>query len=310
MKYNHLSVYFDEERIYTTLLSRASKGIEVIDVNVTEHPYSFMNIDEDANELAKSELHQILDEYEPTEIQRISISLPTDNILISQFPTHPNISDEELKNLVNFEIKNSYPQFSYEDFNSNVYQIKPTDSKYMLLAVIISKKDLELCKDMLARTNKPIDNIEISQFNAHNAYIYNYPDKNWKRVAFFNLSSNFIDFTILDGNELLHYSIIATSTEPEIGLILDEALMNASTRYKVDIDAVFLFGSKLNIFILEETKKLLSLKSIECNRLNAFRMMESRLSTRKKEYCSRMAHVFSPCIGGYFQSLHKKFKFY
>ncbi len=310
MKNHHLSVYFDEERIYIALLKKGIKGIELIDIDVTDHPFSFIDIDYKSNLLAKSELNQILSEFEKYEINRVSITLPTDNILISQFPAHPNISEEELKSLVDFEIKNSYPQFTYDDFNSNVYLIKPTDSKYKLLAVIISKKDLEICKDLISKLNTPVDNIEISQFNAHNSYIYNYPDKNWEVIAFFNISGNFIDFTILFEKELLHYSIIATSTDPEISFILDEAIMNSTLKYNVKIESIFLFGSKLNKYIFDESKKLFSAKSIDCNRLNAFRMIETKLDARKREYCSRMAHIFPPCIGGFFQSLHKKFKFY
>ncbi len=309
MKY-HLTAYFNEERIYFALLEKGQKGFKAIDVNSTHHPFSFMNIEEPSNSDAKREIEEILSEYEPSEIEKISVALPTDNIFITQFPAHPDISVEELKNLVNFEIKNSYPQFSYDDFNSNVYELVPHNSKYMMIAVIISKKDLEQCSELLSILNKPINNIEISQFNAHNAYIYNYPDKHWNTVAFFNIGSSFIDFSIMLNKELFYYSIIATSSESTISQIIYDALNNAQIKYQIVIDAVNLFGSNLNKQIFEETRNLLMKTYTDCQRLNAFRMMESNLSNRKRDYCSRVAHIFPACIGGIFPSIHKKFKLY
>jgi hypothetical protein len=305
-----LSVYFAEDRIYLVLAKPSDKGLILNWAGSTEHHVDFPNINDEPSILAAQELEAILTGLNMNEIGRVSVTLPADVALITQFPGKVDISMEHLQKMVDLEIRQAYPLFNYEDFSSSVHKLSPkNDGSQMMLAVILAKQDFENARKLMATLNKPISNIEINQINSHSAFLYNYPEKGWQTVGLMSVQKNFIDFSVLKAGVPSYYSLISHSGR-NIGEILNNEIEKISSIQSGKIDTLFFFGSGLNKELFDELSNAADELGLSNGRLNAFRMMKSDLDERQREYCSRTSHIFPGCIGGCIPSYHERIKLY
>lgn len=306
-----LSVYFNRDRTYITFVVPDKKGLKLEYINSTINPIQIDNLNTQNSINGIEELNDILKEL-PVDLKtRIAITLPGDLALISQFPGDPSTKVADLKKLVNLEIRQLYPQFSFEDFTSNVFPMAPKlDGKHMFIAVIIPKTDLVTCRNLLGQLRMPIDSIEISQMNVHNAYIYNYPEYADLNVAFFGVQKDFIDVSVITKRKLVYYNLIAFNELSSLSDLIEKEFDKITGQYVSTIDAAYMFGENLTKSNYMEVWEIAMLSGIEVHKLNSFRMMITEMTKRKREYCARVAHLFPPCIGGCIPPYHTRVKFY
>jgi hypothetical protein len=305
-----LSVYFAEDRVYMLLAKPSDKGLILNWVGSTDNHIDFPNINDEPSILAARELEGFLTEMNVDEIGRISVTLPADVALITQFPGKDDITSEHLNKMVDLEIRQAYPQFNYDDFTSNIYKLSPkNDGNQMMLAVILAKQDFENTRKLLSALNKPVSNIEISQINSHSAFLYNYPERAWQTVGLMSIQRNFIDFSILKAGVPAYYSLIGHAGR-DIGEILRNEIEKINSNKLGKLDTLFFFGSGLNKAIFDELSDAADEIGLSNGRLNAFRMMKGELDDRQKEYCSRTSHIFPACVGGCIPPYHEKIIIY
>lgn len=306
-----LSISINEDRIYMAVFQPSAKGLSLELLKMTNSGLEFPNIGLEMLEEINQLLTDIISVTGMDNIGRISLTLPADTALISQFPGKPDISPDELRNLVNLEIRQVYPQFSFDDFTSNVYHlVGRLDNVHMMLAIIIQKQDLATVKNAINILQRPISHIEISQINAHSAFIFNYPEEISKTVALIGIQKNFIDFSLLKSGRPLYYGLMSYSKKDEISEKISAEYIKAKVKYTEKLDSAYVFGSSLNKDLFMSIWESSLETGIECRRLNAFRMVFPDVDSRTKEYCQRLSHVFPGCVGGALPAYHERYKFY
>jgi hypothetical protein len=305
-----LSVYFSSERTYLAVTESTAKGLSLVYLNATETPVDLEVADDKNLEIAAQEMNALVHEL-GDDIERLSITLPSDNVLVTQFPYKPNMAAEDVKKLVEIEIKHAYPQFNYNDFISSVIHFAPRlDGKQMAMAEIIPKQSFISCRQLLQKVNLPISNIETSQLNAHTAFLYNYPEQAATVTAIIGVSKNFVDISVIKDKTPLYYSLAALKDPKDIGKVVEAELDKILTDYVTFVDCAYLYGEGLTKEMVDIVTSTLLGLVMEVGRLNAFRMFSSNLDARHREYCTRTAQIFPPCIGGCLPAYHQKVKLY
>ncbi len=305
-----LSIYFNTDRTYLTLVREGPKGLALEYINSTENPILLENPDSDTSILGFRELDKYLKDIK-SNVNRVAVTLPSENVLVTQFTSESEEELDELTKIVDKEIRNIYPQFTYQNFTSSIVPLgfEPNGLRNMM-AIIISKQDFESCKKFLQNYNLAVDIVEISQLNAHSAFIYNYPEHLTKNVAIVGIQNQFIDLSIIKNTQPSYYNLLNFQNKEEIPFVCDNELGIIQNKFDILVEEIFLFGIGLNKQILNETDELLRKKDIKVSRMNAFRMMSTFLSNREREYCQRTAHLYPPCIGACINPYHKRYKIY
>ena len=303
-----LSVFFNIDRTYITMVERTPMGLKLVYVNSTSTPVNIEHIAEESFQTASNEVQTILKEIQ-SPVSRVTCTIPAESVLVSLFPGRTGITNKELLQLVNLEIRQAYPQFELDNFSSTIIPLAPKkDKKQMIMAVILLKQDFEVYKKILSPLGMAVDNIEISQMNAHSAFIYNYPEHADKNIALVGIQNKFADISILTNKSPQYYSLASLSEINKFGGLIEKEFDKLTTEYIQSLDGIFFFGTGLTNEHIEIARDTLGKKVNLIGRLNAFRMMKASLSQREREYCSRVSHIFPPCIGGCFPAYHERFK--
>jgi hypothetical protein len=305
-----LSVFFNTDRVYLMVCEPTDSGLNLVYVNSTDHPIDLENIDSGVSAIGKKELLALLNTI-TLDIKKISVTLSADSVLVSHLPGKKNITKDEIKQLIALEIRQAYPMFSFEDFTSSVV---PTEAdskgKSLLIAIIIQKQLMKNCQELLQSLNAPIEKFEISQINAHQAFIYNYPEYMGLNIAFLGVQNQFVDISVANGNSLYHYNLVSLPNKESFGDICAKEVSKLIGNQAPSIDLAVFFGSGLTKQMLDNAK--ISLKNIvmEVDRLNAFRMVKATINDRQRAYCSRTSHIFPPSIGAFISYVENKINLY
>jgi hypothetical protein len=303
-----LSIFFSADHTYLTIVEDEPKGLKLKYIKSTSQKINLLNPSEESSISGKTELDEILSKL-PYPVEQLVVTIPAENVLVSKFPGQEDISMNNLRKLVELEIKQNFPQFNYSDFSSTVVPLSPgLDGKQMMMGIIISKDVLASCTTLLKKLELPIKHIEISQLNTHSAYIYNYPEQADKTVAFFGIKNRFIDISVIQNKKPFYYNLVSYKDSKKICDICQNEFKLILSEYVKSVDLACFFGYGLNSDIFSEAKIKLADSGTSILRLNAFRMMSSDISNREKEYCSRTAHIYPPCIGGCIPFYHERIK--
>lgn len=306
-----LSIFFNEDRAYLAFVEPGLKGLSLKYIGTSSGYVNFQDCIAGGNSDLIDAVRQLLDNVEMDDSVRVCVTLPADAALISQFPGKKDMPVEDLTMLVNLEIRQLYPQFNYEDFTSNIYQLgRQVNGNDMMMAVIIAKQDYENCVKILSTIGHAIDNIEISQVNSHNAFMYNYPEHYSDNIALLGIQSHFLDLSIINSGDILYYNLFSYPDPDEILNICMREFNKFNNLGTGRLNAAYLFGAGLNKGLFQKISSNLVDLDIEIKRLNAFRLFSTTLGDREKEYCARISHILPPCIGAFLPSYHERIKLY
>lgn len=305
-----LSIFFNIDRTYLSVTEPTTKGLSLSYVNSTLNYIDLENLDDNGSLKGIEELDLILSNLDFT-IDKIDVTIPAESVLVTQFPGRTGMSEIELRELIALEIRQAYPQFNPNDFSSNLIPMGDRlDGQSMMLAVIIPFEIVKSVHKILGKYDIPINNIEISQLNAHNSYLYNYPENIYKTTAIVGVQNNFIDLSIIKNMKPIYYDLISFTDKNQIGILLLEEFDILNTSVANDIEDIFFFGTGLTNDVLTVAEQTFEGTGINHKRLNAFRMVITKLTEREIEYCSRTMHIYPPCIGGSFKAYHDRIKLY
>ncbi|MCX6148577.1 MAG: hypothetical protein NTW25_15190 [Candidatus Kapabacteria bacterium] len=303
-----LSVFFNIDRTYVTITEPNEKGIELLYLNSTDTNIDLENLDDDFAQVGIEDLEALLKPIE-IEVDRICVTIPAESVLVSQFPGRPGMEESELRKLVSLEIRNAYPTFNPDDFTSNVIPLaQRQDGQSLMLAVIMPKQIIMSCIDILKVYDLPIENIEISQLNAHSAFLYNYPEMMDKNVIIIGVQDQFMDVSVISAGKPIYYDLVSLGDKSEIGNVFEAEYEKLTKTAIQNIDCAYFFGTGLTRDMYISVWETSMLLGIGIGRLNAFRMITTKLDSRDREYCSRTMHIYPPCIGSSFPAYHEKIK--
>jgi hypothetical protein len=304
-----LSFFFNIDRTYITGISSSSAGFSLDYIDSTIDQINFEKLDSEESRNGIAQLNKFINEMEfkPT---RITATLPAETVFVTKFPGRKDFTPDEFRKLVALEIRNAYPQFNFEDFDISLIPFKESkDKKQMMLAVIVQQSDYTIINEILEPIGIEISKFEISQFNAHSSFIFNYPEMKSKNVAILGIQGQFVDLSVIRGNELIYYNLSSIDSPDRVGEVFEREYNKIIQSYTDSIDACYFFGSGLNKNIslaLWETSMMLGI--YEAKRLNPFRMLKTNLDSRHREYCSRTFHIYPACVGGTMPPWHEVIK--
>ncbi|MGA2296494.1 MAG: hypothetical protein ABSG15_02995 [FCB group bacterium] len=303
-----LSIYFASDKTYLTVLEPTKKGLSLVYVNSTFNPVNLEKEDELFSQPGVIELLNLFEEL-PENISQLTLTLPAENVAVTQFPGMTDMSIDDMKKLVELEIRQTLPQFNFDVFLATTIPLMPKlDEQKMILAIILSKQSFKSCNLIAEKLGLPVLNIEISQMNAHSAFLYNYPEHFDKAIALMGFQGKFVDISVIKEGKPYYYNLIGFTDIEFITHILQKEINKILSEYISTVDYAYLFGAGLTKEILSLAGNSLSGFVNETKKLNAFRMLTTTLSERERKYCSRTAHIYPPCIGGSMVSYHERFK--
>lgn len=306
MKRN-LSISFGTDRTYVALIEKQPQGLLLKFAGITSKAVDLENFDSPLNKVALEELIQLIKKIEQ-QFDFVNISIPVETTLVSKFQSRPNISIDEAMSVVNIEIRQTYPQYNPNEFPTYLFQLSTVKNSPFYLAVIIPKKIYQNIKKITSAFNRLAEKIEISQFNAHYALLYNYPELLDENLAIFNIQENFIDFSSIKGRNLLSYDLLRFPEKKEIPIIIKDSIISKGFEFGIRFDSVFLFGEGLDRSLLNDISSVVSSEVNQVKRLNAFRLFRSETDIENREFCASTAHLFPPCVGASLPSYHDKIK--
>jgi hypothetical protein len=178
----------------------------------------------------------------------------------------------------------------------------------MMMGIIIPAFDYNACAKILKPVTKYIDKIEVSQFNAHSAFLYNYPEKAKNTVVLVGIQSNFVDISLVKNGKPVYYNLARLDSPDQIGELCENEFNKLTEEYVDVIHNSMFFGSALTKDMLIQTWEISMMLGIESEKLNAFRMTTTQLDERRREYCSRVSHIFAPCVGACVPAYHERYK--
>ena len=285
-----LSLYFGNERTYISKVEPGQKGLELTDIGVIAETVKSDTDSMDALTRLESFLPQMADGAVSA-----TIAVPVDNIFVHQFPALDTSDTKQLRRMLEFEIKNAYPQHSFDDFTSAVYPMCPRlDGTAMMVAIMMEKKYLMACEFILTMTGIPLKNIQASHFAANGALLYNYPDAHNSICLLIGMQENYCDVSVLKNGELAYYNLLVIPSPESFPEVCEKEIEKLLSGYVPFIDMCFCYGPALQSTILEAARAAVS---VPMQRLNPFRMMTSRLQADEREFCAKAAHLFVPAIG-------------
>jgi hypothetical protein len=301
-----ISVFFNIDRVYLTLVETSDKGVSLEYINSTDYPVDINNPKSGNSPLAVEQLRKIFSEF-GTQPDRVTVTLPAEVILVNKFPGNESLTEEQIKKLVSLELKQNYPQVNFEEFKIYVVPLTPgEDGKEFMLAVIVQRDDFMQIEQILSPIGIDITHFDISQLNAHSAFIFNYPEYINSTVAIAGIQGQFMDFSVIKKGEPLYYNLALLQEPENAGEVFESQFNNVVPDIASKIDASFFFGAGLTKTISDSlTKSSRQLGIEESKRLNGFRKLRTNLNDRVKDYCSRVFHIYPPCIGGSLPNKHK-----
>lgn len=304
-----ISIFFNTDRTYVTLVEKHKDGLELIYLNSTESRIDLENPDSDESVLGAQELEIMLDDLKTSGYSRVTLTMPAESVLVSKIPGGDSMKETDIKKLVNFEIRQNFPQFSFEDFTISVTPFATNnDGKQKMLCVIVPNDVLQVATNLIKTLSHKVDHIEISQLNAHSALLYNYPELIDKNVALVSVQNQFIDISLSKSATPSYYNLASFSSPEQIGEVIENEFQKILSECADTIDAAFFFGNRLNKDIMMSCWETSMMLGIEAKRLNPFRMMRTELESREREYCSRSFQLYPACVGGSLPPYHKRIK--
>ncbi|MEJ5286535.1 MAG: hypothetical protein CH6_2055 [Candidatus Kapaibacterium sp.] len=303
-----LSIGFSPERIYLALLEKTQIGLKLNNLATTSSTLDIENLDNPINNDCLEEFFEIVKGFQNA--NSITVSIPMEYVILTQFPGRPNITNDEIMSVINMEIRQNYPQFNPEEFPTFLFELVPRKNHSYFLAAIIPKIIFQNLKTISNRLNKIVERIEINQISSHNAFLYNYPEEKSNLAALCNISDKFIDFSVIKGSDFFFYNLIKYNTFDEIPELIDKTVSKVNSEFQIQINSIYLFGTHCNKPTLDLLVNKYGKKYNSIKRLNPFRMVTSELEAIDKQICSRIAHHFAPCVGAVLPEIHKRIKIY
>lgn len=305
-----ISIFFNTDKTYLTYVEKQKDGLELLYLNSTESRIDLEYADSDESVAGMQELSAMIDDI-GKEFDRVTLTLPAESVFVSKIPGSADLSPKDLKKLVNFEIRQTFPQFSFEDFTTTVTPLAPTlDGKVMILCVIVPNDILQAATNIISSLNHRINSIEISQLSAHSAFRYNYPELADKNIVLASIQNQFIDISLSKNGVPAYYALASFSSNDQIGEVVEREFQKILSESAETLDGAFFFGNNLNKDIFMACWETSMIVGIEAKRLNPFRMMRSPLGRREREYCARTFQIYPPCVGGSLPSYHHRIKLY
>lgn len=299
---NALTVFFGNDKVYSGVFERNTKGISLIDVSSTLDPIILEDIESDTSKKAINQLTRNLTALD-TKVEELNVILTNENAFWTVLPGNLEMDKSNLRQLLEIEVRNNFKSFSIEEFKFHIYPYgaKDDDESEMILVIFIKKKIIENCKKALLITGLEINYITTSQISSQNTIEYNYPDTSHLYDLLVNVEEDFCDISLSAGNITFFYDLLNIKDKTELTVQITKEVSKLKSK-GLSPSNILVIGSKLDKEFLTMMNNEID---IETKRLNSFRLVRAELDQRLRDYCIRTSHLYAPVVGGVLNSYDK-----
>lgn len=300
-----VSIFFDVERIYVVVLEQEQgMPVNLSAMYVCEHPLLLhTSVDTLYQSPALKQLEEIFGEIQKRFRMvhfsvHIAVAMDFLHAHLIPLPEDGIIPGEE-QEFLQFEFSQYFEATSVPQFFAYIFPLYADDSESMALVVFFHHAVRHIGRYLagLLGAGEPV--INVAQMSAFNVIATQYPESHVPTVAMVNLQHEFVDISVIHHQQLFDTITFSNETHSLLSRCR-EYFAELHDKRLVSIDEVYFFGPALTQSILQE-----AIQIIPCHvtRLNPFRTLRTSISQREREYCSRVAHHFAPCIGASFPDI-------
>ena len=298
-----LSIYNSLNYTYATLVKNHPDGLELDWISTIDSPFDY---DESETTFYENSIQEFKNQFEEIKdkVDGVSLVFPAEMIMVSQFPIDTNTNNENIKELLQIEIRKAFPTLEIKDFEIKTYTLNTNlNHQPVMMCVMLPRIDILRYEEFFNNYGKKIVSTNVSQISAANSFLYNYPEHRNSSSAIVGIQGNFLDFTIIENSNILYYNLLSYQQESDIPQILASEFLKVNESFGNQIDnGLYCYGEDLNNEIFNEIAETLKSVDIISHKLNAFRMMKTYFDVQEIEYCKKVSHIFPPVIGASFPS--------
>jgi len=293
-----LAVHIAENRTLFSIIEPVMKGYELKYIHSERIVPDFS--DNQFSDITFSQDIPLITQDFGHDVNKIALILPSEQIYTALLPQNDDDDVRNLKKLCELEIRMNFPDKVYEDFSVSCVRLvnKNVGRKYAL-AVFVKNNVIENCKYFLSALNIPVTKIIFPFLSVISSLNFNYPEISNENTAIISFGINSSWLVVCAEGKPAYFTLLNDFSNNSISNLKiefekSEELLSSKIKY------LFMSGEALTPQLMNDFKKSFSKSFTVISRLNAFRMLTTKLDNDYREYCNRMAHVFPACLGAGF----------
>jgi Tfp pilus assembly PilM family ATPase len=324
------TIYFDSYRTYCAVLEQAQSATDAFVLTHLDATNEALDFSRPLDEiLASSGFHAMIRMLAPLQgrVRSCAFAMTMESVLAHQIPYSNTLTTDELRRLVRLEASAHLPEYDSSKFLATIYPLYGfAASPFMAMSVLVSETITSIAEHAARSINADIQRLTIAQTSAHAALRFNYPEERGV-VALIGLQRGYIDISIVRNTVLLHTMTLSLEQELSetlheaaelgydaekqalertgLGKLCADALQEAASAVQANIEIAYFFGADLTKAALDEVSANPFFADAALNadatrrvkRLNPIRQLSTTLDERMKQYCARVGHILTPCIG-------------
>ncbi len=292
------SIYFGKQRTLLAITERQEDAFVLHYLNMTSSYINLNNISDKNSVKNLAELSLMMAAFSD-KISKLFVVIDRQDAFITKFPCNMNENIFNIRELVELEVRQNFQNAGLSNFNVKVFDIFSNSNNQMLLATFIPQNIIDTCRQIIKGFGTDITDFNVSSIAAINSYIFNYPDEKNENNLIISLDSNVMQFSMLANNKIFSYDIAIDATSQNIPEIIENKANRIISLANIEnFKNIFTIGSDLTKSNFFKCWEIGALLGSDTKRLNSFRMFKTTLGKRERDYCSRIFHLFAPCIGG------------
>ena len=268
-----------------TLLAEQSSSLDFAGEGVS------LSADHPKADALVTELSTLLQQAGAT-AQLISFALPTSPLFIHTFPVDPKLDDDELKEYLQWELQQYFPDAGPKDFITDAHVIpsKEKDARRTFM-VGVRRGIIAFLQKVTAGLKLKLQIVDIDHFSSEKTFTANYPEFKKDTAVLFGVGKSGIDASVVKNHEMVDYRSYPNTAG--LGVTIKQYLTHIKQQDDVQkVAGLYLHGSQVPSDALSA---LSSETGVEIISLDAFRHLTAAETVDKA--LSAESHRFAAAIG-------------
>jgi hypothetical protein len=278
-----LNVFSDAERYYIYEINNSGNTTSLI----------FIESYEKANKSIKDVLTELIEKL-PLKPEIFNYVISPDDFVLTQFPHTEHITGDELKEILDFEVKQNFGEVLPEEITCILTPLDDLIIKQDYILASLFKNEIKEELKQIDWISKCEMKFQFSTNTVINSFRFNYPEFDDATIGFFGIYNAYLIYIVISPNGPSLVQFWNYDTKEECNDIIKQEL-NVLEKTVHNLTNIFIYGEKLDGHLLKSFIE--SNPGFIIHRLNAFRKLSSGIDERAKEYCARTMHIHSPGIG-------------
>lgn len=286
------SLYFQPHRTSVAVLEMSDNGFSLRHL---QHLTAIINLDDSADGSATAlELCDLLEHLDGT-LHKVFVTISSEYSLLTHIPAVEKDSLEFLE-LLDLEVRTHFPDRERTDFYAKVTPLGVNGE--MNLVSLIDKELLVRIEKIVSNLGVPLTDVNVAPFASINSFSYNYPELRNKYVMLVEVCKDAIEYIMMYDNRIIMYEYDGYSSDADLADKIEMKVGSMSSRLGVALAGMYFYGETLSREQYISCWEIGMILAADSKRLNPFRMMDTSLEQRDREYISRTFQMYTQCIGG------------